>query len=121
EQIAEALRKLSLRGPVVFEGVQSDSTGSDGGAGTGSGAGGGAGAGSASLILDLRLQLGIEVFREIGNFAFKTGSFIVIGGRGYGHGIGMSQWGAKGMAEQGFAYREILSHYYRGTNVEKAY
>jgi stage II sporulation protein D len=38
-------------------------------------------------------------------------------GRGYGHGVGMSQWGAKGMAEQGFDYRRILEHYYRGTRI----
>jgi stage II sporulation protein D len=38
-------------------------------------------------------------------------------GRGYGHGVGMSQWGAKGMADQGFGYQRILEHYYRGTRV----
>jgi stage II sporulation protein D len=38
-------------------------------------------------------------------------------GRGYGHGVGMSQWGAKGMAEQGFDYRRIIEHYYRGTRI----
>jgi len=38
-------------------------------------------------------------------------------GRGYGHGVGMSQWGAKEMADQGFTYRDILSYYYRGARV----
>jgi stage II sporulation protein D len=38
-------------------------------------------------------------------------------GRGYGHGVGMSQWGAKEMADQGFTYRDILGYYYRGTRV----
>jgi stage II sporulation protein D len=38
-------------------------------------------------------------------------------GRGYGHGVGMSQWGAKEMADQGFTYRHILSHYYRGARI----
>ena len=38
-------------------------------------------------------------------------------GRGYGHGVGMSQWGAKEMADQGFTYKDILSYYYRGTRV----
>ena len=38
-------------------------------------------------------------------------------GRGYGHGVGMSQWGAKEMADQGFTYKNILSYYYRGTRV----
>ena len=41
-----------------------------------------------------------------------------IDGRGYGHGVGMSQWGAYGFAERGSTYREILAHYYTGTRVE---
>ena len=40
-----------------------------------------------------------------------------IAGMGYGHGIGMSQSGAKGMAEAGFNYIEILKHYYTGVEV----
>lgn len=35
-----------------------------------------------------------------------------------GHGVGMSQYGANGMAQQGFTYKEILSHYYSGTEVK---
>jgi len=41
----------------------------------------------------------------------------VFHGRGYGHGVGMSQWGAKAMADQGFSYRHILAHYYPGTRI----
>lgn len=37
---------------------------------------------------------------------------------GYGHGVGMSQHGAKAMAEQGFTYDEILRHYYTGVTIE---
>ncbi len=37
---------------------------------------------------------------------------------GYGHGVGMSQWGAQGMAKDGYSYEEILTHYYTGTFVE---
>jgi len=37
-----------------------------------------------------------------------------IDGGGYGHGVGMSQWGAHGMAENGFAYDAILRHYFNG-------
>lgn len=40
---------------------------------------------------------------------------IRIDGRGFGHGIGMSQWGAFAMAQQGYSYQQILSHYYQGT------
>jgi len=38
-------------------------------------------------------------------------------GRGFGHGIGMSQWGAYGMARRGESYAAILRHYYRGTQL----
>ncbi|MDR1692425.1 MAG: SpoIID/LytB domain-containing protein [Oscillospiraceae bacterium] len=44
------------------------------------------------------------------------GVYIVIG-RGDGHNLGMSQWGAHGMADQGFSYIEILKHYYTGVEV----
>ena len=43
----------------------------------------------------------------------------VFRGRGWGHGVGMSQYGAHGLALRGASYRAILSHYYRGTRVEK--
>ena len=41
----------------------------------------------------------------------------VVTGRGWGHGTGMSQWGAHGLAQQGATYRDILAHYYTGTAV----
>ena len=40
-------------------------------------------------------------------------------GAGWGHGIGMSQWGAYGYAKQGTGYRDILDHYYRDTQIEQ--
>ncbi|NLJ58860.1 MAG: SpoIID/LytB domain-containing protein [Tissierellia bacterium] len=39
-------------------------------------------------------------------------------GRGWGHGIGMSQYGAKQMAEEGYTYDEILKHYYTGVTIK---
>lgn len=42
------------------------------------------------------------------------GGFI-FNGRGWGHGVGMSQWGAYNMARQGFTYDSILDHYYKKT------
>ena len=39
--------------------------------------------------------------------------------KGYGHGVGMSQYGANAMAKNGSTYTEILTHYYQGTTVEK--
>ena len=40
-------------------------------------------------------------------------------GRGWGHGLGMSQWGAYNLAKQGVNYLQILGHYYRGTSLAK--
>ena len=45
------------------------------------------------------------------------GSSIVFTSSGSGHGVGMSQYGANGMARKGADYREILRHYYAGTVV----
>jgi len=47
----------------------------------------------------------------------KSSSFTFSGG-GWGHGVGMSQWGAKGMADNGFTYKEILTHYFTGVQVD---
>jgi len=41
-----------------------------------------------------------------------------VNGSGWGHGLGMSQWGAKTMAEQGFTFDKILTFYYQGTHLE---
>ena len=40
--------------------------------------------------------------------------------KGYGHGVGMSQYGANHMANQGFTYDQILKHYYTGVEITKA-
>lgn len=37
---------------------------------------------------------------------------VIVQGRGNGHGLGLSQWGARGMAEKGYSYRDIIEHYY---------
>jgi stage II sporulation protein D len=42
-------------------------------------------------------------------------------GRGWGHGVGMCQYGAYGMAKMGLKYDEILKHYYTGISLDKAY
>lgn len=43
----------------------------------------------------------------------------VFRGTGFGHGLGMSQWGARGFAEQGYDYKKILQTYYAGVNITK--
>jgi len=64
----------------------------------------------------LRKALGLRsacftVVCQSGTFSFTT--------RGYGHGVGMSQWGAKALAEQGADYHAILAHYYPGTELRE--
>jgi len=51
--------------------------------------------------------------------ARRSGSRYVFEGRGFGHGVGLSQWGAHAMAEQGKSYREILQFYYTDIDIER--
>lgn len=44
---------------------------------------------------------------------------VTITTKGYGHGVGLSQYGANGMAKEGYNYKEILKHYYKGTEIKK--
>ena len=44
--------------------------------------------------------------------------FLLVEGYGSGHGVGMSQWGAKAMAERGASFRKILKHYYTGVQIK---
>ena len=44
--------------------------------------------------------------------------FLLVRGFGAGHGVGMSQWGAKTMAERGSSFRKILKHYYTGVQIK---
>ena len=54
------------------------------------------------------------------NFSVSyKGNDIIFSCRGYGHGVGMSQWGANVMAKEGSKYDEILKHYYNGVDIEK--
>jgi stage II sporulation protein D len=47
----------------------------------------------------------------------SASSALVISGHGWGHGVGMAQWGANGYARHGSDYRSILAHYYQGTTI----
>lgn len=67
---------------------------------------------------------GSEVFSKLGlRSTFFTitqnGSNVSIDTKGYGHGVGMSQYGAQGMAKAGYRYDEILKHYYQGVEIKK--
>lgn len=46
---------------------------------------------------------------------------VVINGHGWGHGVGMSQYGARARALEGMKYQEILKYYYKGIDVVKWY
>ena len=50
--------------------------------------------------------------------SIPTEYFLLVKGYGAGHGVGMSQWGAKFMAERGSSFREILKHYYTGVQIK---
>jgi len=67
-------------------------------------------------ILDLREILAvIEIQRD----AKGEIEAVVFAGKGWGHGVGLCQVGAYGMAVRGAGYREILAHYYRGTELSQ--
>ncbi len=47
----------------------------------------------------------------------RSGSNVIIETKGWGHGVGMSQYGADGMAKEGKNYQEIIQHYYKGVQI----
>lgn len=70
------------------------------------------------LANDFRIALNPEKIRStLFTELRRINNGYVFAGRGWGHGVGMCQWGAKGQAEQGKDYREILEHYYPGATL----
>lgn len=69
----------------------------------------------------IKSLLGTEVRTIFGlksaNFTIEKGENIVFKVKGYGHGVGLSQTGADAMAKQGSSYRDILKHFYTGTEI----
>lgn len=64
-----------------------------------------------------RKTLGYTVVRST-NFEVRTvGGTVFLSGIGYGHGVGLCQWGARQRAAEGADYRDILAHYYPGTTL----
>lgn len=47
----------------------------------------------------------------------RTGNKVLITTKGWGHGVGMSQYGANGMAKHGKNYKQIIKHYYQGVSI----
>ncbi len=65
----------------------------------------------------LRDANGNELGLRATAYGYELPARFVFTGKGFGHGVGMSQWGAQGMALKGASYTEILAHYYVGTAV----
>lgn len=49
----------------------------------------------------------------------KRWDIVIFTGKGWGHGVGMSQWGAQGLSENGYNYIDIIKHYYTGVEIKK--
>lgn len=81
------------------------------------------GGGVAEMEIGGEIYTGVRLRQLLGlrSTAFTVtaeGGSVRIETRGYGHRVGMSQYGADAMAASGSTFREILSHYYRGTTLE---
>jgi stage II sporulation protein D len=64
---------------------------------------------------DFRRMVGYDTFKSTLFAVTLDDDWARFAGRGYGHGVGLSQWGAKGMAERGYQASQILEHYYPGS------
>lgn len=66
---------------------------------------------------DFREYVGPNIIRSNNYFTLMQGYYVDFFGKGWGHGVGMCQWGAQGMSQEGFAYDKILQFYYPGTKI----
>ncbi len=71
--------------------------------------------------VDLRRVLGYEKVRSLWFEVEKKRDGWLLSGKGFGHGAGMCQWGAKALAEQGWGYARILTYYYQGAQLRRMY
>lgn len=77
------------------------------------------GGNTAFKTADLRKMLGWKRLPSTDFTVRIEKETAVFEGKGYGHGVGLSQWSALEMAKEGKTYKEILSHFYPGSNLEK--
>ncbi|MGB5772714.1 MAG: SpoIID/LytB domain-containing protein [Crocosphaera sp.] len=75
-----------------------------------------AGSRGSRRITDDQLRKALKLKSTLFTVSTNKGMF-TIEGRGYGHGIGLSQWGSHYLAEQGTPYNQILSHYYKNAQL----
>ena len=75
------------------------------------------------IIINNKEFTGTEIVKLLGirssNFTIDVADNIYVTTHGYGHGVGMSQYGAEGMARAGYKYDEILKYYYKDVKIEK--
>ena len=71
--------------------------------------------------VELRQMLGYEALPSLLFAVSVEGKDAVFRGRGNGHGVGLCQWGARARAVRGESYRQILAHYYPGSEVRRMY
>ena len=71
--------------------------------------------------VELRQMLGYEALPSLLFAVSVEGTDAVFRGRGNGHGVGLCQWGARARAVRGESYRQILAHYYPGSEVRRMY
>ncbi|SMB89486.1 stage II sporulation protein D [Thermanaeromonas toyohensis ToBE] len=70
----------------------------------------------------LRLALGSDRLRSTFITGVEVrGNRVIFRGQGYGHGVGMSQWGARALAEQGKSPEEIIKYFFKDVTLEKAW
>ncbi len=68
----------------------------------------------------LRLALGSEKMRSTLLTDLKvSGNKLIVSGKGFGHGVGMSQWGARALAEQGKSPEDIIRYFFKDTEIVK--
>ncbi|XXF80575.1 SpoIID/LytB domain-containing protein [Myxococcaceae bacterium GXIMD 01537] len=78
--------------------------------------------GGASMDgVEFRRRLGYTRLKSLDFDVEKTTHGYVFTGRGYGHGAGLCQWGAKVLSDKGWTYRDILEHYYPGAELQHLY
>ena len=68
-------------------------------------------------VYGFRRVVGSHSFKSIAFQVRKTAVGFEFTGRGWGHGVGLCQWGARGLADEGKGWREILQQYYPGAEI----
>lgn len=77
----------------------------------------------STITINNKLFKGTEIRKLLNlrstDFTINISDLVTITTKGYGHGVGMSQYGANGMANDGYSYEEILKYYYKNIELSK--